>query len=232
MLELIGVVVGEGHAGRLERLSFEVRAGEILGLVGGTGAGKTAALQVAAGALAPQRGRLVLAGRDVTRAPAKLRAMAALAGETLPGPFDVTVSAWLGFWARLDGVPAKEVATRIAAVTERFGLPAADRWVVGLSRGERRRLGLARAWLRAPRLFLLDAPGDGLDGDGLRRLTVAIRQAVAEGGTVVLADSAPHLPAAICDRVVCLAAGTATGEARRGTEDFEARIARAQGWSS
>ncbi len=237
MLELIGVVVTEGHHGRLERLGFEVREGEVLGLVGGSGAGKTAALHVAAGLVTPQRGRVVLDGRDVARgtgwaASGKLRAATGLATEHLPGPFDVSVGAWLTFWARLDGVPAKEIEARRAAVVQTFSLPAADRLVVGLSRGERRRLGLARLWLRAPRLLLLDAPSDGLDGQGLRDLTAAIRQAVAEGRTVILSASAPFLPAAVCDRVVCMAAGAASAEARRGAEDFEARIARAQGWSS
>ena len=209
MLELIGVGVTEGHHGRLERLGFEVREGEVLGLVGGSGAGKTAALHVAAGLVTPQRGRVVLDGRDVARgtgwaASGKLRAATGLATEHLPGPFDVSVGAWLTFWARLDGVPAKEIEARRAAVVQTFSLPAADRLVVGLSRGERRRLGLA----------------------------AAIRQAVAEGRTVILSASAPFLPAAVCDRVVCMAAGAASAEARRGAEDFEARIARAQGWSS
>lgn len=232
MLELIGVVVTEGHHGRLERLGFEVREGEVLGLVGSTGAGKTAALHVAAGLLTPQRGRVLLDGRDVARGTGKLRAAAGLVAEQLAGPFDLSVGGWLAFWARLDGVPAKEVAARMASVTRTFSLPAADRLVVGLSRGERRRLGLARLWLRNPRLLLLDAPSDDLDGQGLRDLTAAIRQAASDGRTVILSGSSPFLAAAVCDRVVCMAAGAATGEARRGAEDFEARIARAQGWSS
>lgn len=232
MLELIGVVVTEGHFGRLERLGFELREGEVLGLVGGTGAGKTAALHVAAGLITPQRGRVVLDGRDVSRGGGKLRQVAGLVTEALPGPFDVTVAAWLAFWARLDAVPAKDVEARRAQVAQTFALPAADRLVCGLSRGERKRLALARLWLRFPRLLLLDAPGDGLDGQGLRDLTTAIREAAAAGRTVLLTASAPFLPEAVCDRVVCVAGGTATGEAKRGAEDFPARIARAQGWSA
>ena len=78
----------------------------------------------------------------------------------------------------------------------------------------------------------MDRHGRARDGDGLRRLTHAIRQVASDGRTVVLTDASPHLPVAVCDRVVCLAAGAATGEARRGAADFEGRIAAAQGWSS
>ncbi|MEZ4475020.1 MAG: ATP-binding cassette domain-containing protein, partial [bacterium] len=160
LLELIGVGISDRLVGRLDRLSFEVREGEVLGLVGGSGAGKTAALAVAAGQVTPQRGRVTLEGRDVSRRPGRLRAIAGLAPEALPGPHDLSAADWLAFWAALDGVPGREVAKRRAGVLELFGLAAPDDLVAGLSRGARRRLGLARLWLRLPRLLLLDAPGD------------------------------------------------------------------------
>ncbi len=104
MVELIGVVVEEAGETRLNRCSFAVRAGEIVGLAGGSGSGKSTALQVAAGLIAPTRGRLVLDGRDVTRKPGRLRSACGLAERNPPGPDDLTIDAWMALWAGLDGV--------------------------------------------------------------------------------------------------------------------------------
>lgn len=229
MLELIGVVLEGQSLGRLDRCSFEARAGEVLGVVGRTGAGKTAALAVCAGALTPSRGRIRLEGRDVSRHPARLRAACAWTREAADGPFDVSVARWLAWWARLDRI-ADPAA--IEAACERFGIGDRARLVGHLSRGERRRLALARAWAQGRPLLLLDAPADGLDGDGLRRLTQAIRDAAAAGTTVILADSAPHLPAAVCDRVVLLRDGAVKSEASRADDGFAERIARTAGWAT
>lgn len=232
MIELVGVVVGIGGRRSLDRCGFAVRPGEIVGLVGGTGSGKSTALAVAAGALKPDRGRLVLDGRDVTRNRAKLRDAAGLLPHAVPGPFDLTVEEWLDLWASLDGVPAAERGVRVAAARDRFGLTASGVPVGGLSHGMLRRLGLVRLWVRQPRVYLLDQPGDALDGHGLRMLTAAVRKVAADGAAVVIADAAPHLPASLCDRAVCLEAGAVVMEAKRGEPDFEQRIAAAQGWSA
>lgn len=232
MIELVGVVVGLGGGRRLDRCSFAVRPGEVVGLVGGTGSGKSTALMVAAGALKPDRGRLMLDGRDVTRSRSKLRAVAGLLPHAMPGPFDLTVEEWLDLWASLDGVPAAERGVRIAAARDRFEVPPTRVPVGGLSHGMRRRLTLVRLWVRQPDVYLLDQPGDALDGHGLRMLTAAVRALAADGKAVVIADAAPHLAASLCDRAVCLEAGAAVMEAKRGEADFEQRIASAQGWSA
>lgn len=232
MIELVGVVIGSGDQRRLDRCGFAVRPGEILGVVGGSGSGKSTALSVAAGALAPARGRLVLDGRDVTRTPSKLRAVAGLVGHTLPGPFDSTVDDWLVLWASLDDVPAAERAERIARARKTFEIVPGHWPVHRLGHGHRRRLALARLWVRQPKVYLLDQPGDAVDGTGLRLLTAAVRAVAADGASVIIADSAPHLVASVCDRVVCIEAGAIVMEARRGEREFEQRIASAQGWSA
>mgnify|MGYP001447126452 CR=1 FL=1 len=79
--------------------------------------------------------------------------------------------------------------------------------------------------------MLLDHPGQHLDGAGLALLTSAIRDAAADGVTVILSDVSPHLPVAVCDRVVCLQAGTVTAEVGRTEEGFSSMIAEVQGWS-
>jgi ABC-type multidrug transport system ATPase subunit len=225
MLELRGVVVEE----RLDRCSFAARPGEVLGLVGGSASGKSSALSVAAGLVPPRRGRVLLDERDAN--PARLRRAVGLAGHSLPGPHDIDGLGWLRLWAQLDGVPRAEFGARADAALERFGIRPGSEPVGVLSRGYQRRLNLIRLWLRDPPIYLLDAPGDGLDGDGLRRLTAAVREVAAQGRTVLLADASPHLPTSLCDRVVCLTAGAVTREAARADPDFGQHVAAAQGWA-
>jgi ABC-type multidrug transport system ATPase subunit len=80
-------------------------------------------------------------------------------------------------------------------------------------------------------LYVLDQPGDGLDGEGLRCFTAAVRAVVAAGSTVILADAAPHLPASLCDRVGCIEKGAITAEVSRSEAEFGSRIAESQGWA-
>ncbi len=200
----------------------------MLGLLGPTGAGKSTALAVLAGQLAPSRGRVTLDGGDVTRAPARLRACAGLADEGMPGPPEATVEAWLGLWAGLDAVPRAAVRDRVAQAQTRFGLGAlGDRTVASLSRGEKNRVRLARLWVRQPRIYLVDAVDDGLDADGERLLTAAVRAASSAGASVVVAASREPIVAAMCDRVVGLEGGQATRDVSRAAPDFAAQVAAA-----
>ncbi len=231
MIELVGVVVSDGRRNRLDRCGFTIRPGEIFGLVGGSGSGKSTALKVAAGALQPSRGRILLEGRDVTRSLNRVRSVAGLLTHDTPGPHDLSAAEWLSLWAGLDGVPAGGRRDRIGRACERFEFKDTGTRVAHLSRGQRRRLALIRLWVRAPSLYVLDQPGDVLDGEGLRCFTAAVRDVVSSGATVLIADAAPHLPASLCDRVGCLEKGVVTAEVNRADADFGSRIAASQGWS-
>jgi ABC-type multidrug transport system ATPase subunit len=204
----------------------------VLALVGGSGSGKTTALEVGAGLITPDRGRVLLGGREVSRRPERLRAEVAFGGCELDGPFDLEAGRWLATWASLDGVKAADFEARRADAVARFGLTQLDLPVRALSTGQRRRLGLVRVWVRAAPVTLLDAPGAGLDGDGLRRLAEAVTELAAAGRTVILADAAPHFVVEVADRALCFAAGAASDEVRRVAPDFPARVARAQGWQA
>lgn len=234
MLELVGVVLGGGSAGRLNRCSFAARPGEILGLVGPTGSGKTSALEVGAGAVAAEKGRVVLDGRDSTRDLGRLRRACGLVAHEVPGPDELTGRAWLSLWAELDGVSSAERRARVDEVAGRFELDGGSLGApFGLfSRGLRRRFGLARLFLRRPAVYLLDGADEALDGSGLRLLSNAVRGAAASGATVVLSSITPHLPTTLCDRVVCLESGAATAEHPRQQSDFGARIAAGLGWTA
>jgi ABC-2 type transport system ATP-binding protein len=232
VLEVVGVDVGDPGRERLQRCTLSVRPGEVLGVVGPTGAGKSTLLEVLAGRRSPVRGRVTWEGRDVTRAPDRLRALAALCTDELPGPLGLTADAWLRLHLELDGATGEQVAQRAAAL-QRVGLEAMATFAVEtLSRGMRRRLGWALASARRPRILLLDGPDDGVDGAALRALAAWIKEASAGGTAVVLTAASPHVPTTLCDRVAVLQKGAVAQVFVRGEAAFATGVATAAGWSS
>jgi len=226
VLELVGVSISGATRERLNRVTLTVRPGEVLGLVGPGGAGKSTALALMAGALACERGRITLDGREVSKQPGRLRACAGLVGEAPIGPPDVVVQDWLRLWGRLDGLPSAGLSERVTQAMTRFALASIAQVPVShISRVERNRVRCARLWVRQPRLYLVDAADDALDPSAERALVGAIRTATGAGASVVLALTRDALAAAVCDRVVAFDAGAVVSEAARADGDFAARVA-------
>jgi ABC-2 type transport system ATP-binding protein len=190
----------------LDGLSFDVRAGEIVGLVGPNGAGKTTALRSIAGILPIQAGRVEVCGHDVARAEvAAKRALAWVPDD--PQPFDaLTVEEHLEFTAALYGLAdwrarAEELLAAFELLEKRKALGGE------LSRGMRQKLACAQAWLPRPRLLLLDEPLSGLDPRGIRAAREAIRALSAEGTAVLLSSHQLELIEALAERILILDRG-------------------------
>ncbi len=144
------------------RLSLE--RGRVLGLLGVNGAGKTTTLKLLAGLLSPDRGRVLVQGRDVARDPAAQRDLVAYAAETPALHRDATPREALHLAARLRGLRGAAIRPAISRAFARCDLEAvADRLIGKLSRGQQQRVGLAQALVHAPALVLLDEPTAGLD---------------------------------------------------------------------
>ena len=231
MIELAGIVLKSEDTTRLNGCQLSIRSGEVVGLIGRTGTGKTSLLKVCAGRVSPTRGQIRMDGRDVSRQIHRLRSAAGYLDKEIPGPHDLPVKEWLNFWAEMSGISSRERGDVISRSCGRFGALIGDRVVSSLSDGELKRLNLARIWIQSPRFFVLDSPSRDLDGEGLGRLSTAIEEASASGVTVLFSDSNPHLPVSVCDRVVVVADGRITAELSRADPQFEAMIASAQGWA-
>jgi ABC-2 type transport system ATP-binding protein len=190
----------------LEGLTFDVRSGEIVGLVGPNGAGKTTALRSIAGILPIQEGRVRVCGHDVARAEVAAKRQLAWVPDD-PQPFDsLTVAEHLEFTAALyrlaDWRARAEQLLASFELTEKRAALGGE-----LSRGMRQKLACAQAWLPCPRLMLLDEPLSGLDPRGIRSAREAIR-ALAQGGTAVLLSSHQlELIEALADRILILDRG-------------------------
>ncbi len=191
----------------LAGVDLDVAAGEIVLLSGANGAGKTTLLRLLAGLIPLYSGEAVVLDHDLARDRRGARRDLALVGHETFCYDDLTVQENLRFAARAAG---RDTSTADAAL-ERVGLVGA-RDVVHrrLSAGQRRRLALAVAWSRDPRLLLLDEPHAGLDAEGRAVLDEIVRAAPAEGRTVLIASHELDRVRALADREVVLTAGQAT----------------------
>jgi ABC-2 type transport system ATP-binding protein len=189
-------------------VSFDVGAGEILGLVGPNGAGKTTTLRCLAGIIAPSSGTVEIAGHDIQKdpLPAK-RALAFIPDE--PHLFDyLSVDEHLRFIARLYGVG--DVETRIGPLLDELELGDKRRSLPGeLSRGMRQKLAIACGLLHDPSVLVLDEPLTGLDPAGMRRMRATVTQRAAQGTSVILSSHLLNLVEELCTKLLVLRQGRA-----------------------
>ena len=186
MIEAVGLhkTFGETHA--LSGLDFDVREGTILGMLGPNGAGKTTAVRILTTLTHPDSGSATVAGIDVLRQPAKVRAQIGVAGQYAALDELLTGRENLGMVGRLYRVDGPTVKKRADALLERFELTdAADRTVKTYSGGMRRRLDLGAALMAEPPVVFLDEPTTGLDPKGRLSMWELIAD-LAQGGTTVL----------------------------------------------
>jgi len=203
-----------------DRISLRLDAGEALGIIGPNGAGKTTLFGIAAGTLAPDTGRVLFAGEDITRLPPDRRCRKGLARAfQIPQPFvgmtvfeNVVVAAAFG-----GGEPEAAVYGRAADLLERCGLAdKANRTAGGLTLLDRKRLELARALATRPRVLLLDEVAGGLTEHECGTLVELIKDVRASGVSIVWIEHVVHALLASIDRLLVLHGGKfiAEGEPR------------------
>jgi branched-chain amino acid transport system ATP-binding protein len=198
------VVVADG-------VDFALNEGEALGVIGPNGAGKTTLFNIAAGTIAPDAGRVLFAGEDITRLPTERRCRKGLARSfQIPQPFsgmtvfeNVVVAAAFGA-----GEPETAVYDRCADLLERCGLVSkANRRAGGLTLLDRKRLELARALATKPRVLLLDEIAGGLTEHECAALVALIKDVQARGVSIVWIEHVVHALLAVVDRLLVLHGG-------------------------
>ena len=192
----------------VDRVSFEVAPGEVLGLLGPNGAGKTTLLRMLAGVLAPTAGRARIAGWDVATAPLEAKArLGFLSGDTaLYGR--LTVREILAYFGRLHGLGAARIEARVREIDGELSIAdLLGRRAGELSSGQRQRANLARAFLADPPVLILDEPTATLDVISGGFVHAAIRRARAAGKAVLLSTHIMSEAADLCDRIALLVRG-------------------------
>ena len=208
VVRLRSVVCLLGRFPALAGVDLDVAAGEVVLLSGGNGAGKTTLLRLIAGLVPVHSGDAEVLGHDLTQDRRSHRRSLALAGHETACYDELTVAENLRFSAR--ATDATEAAE--ADALERFGLAnLTGVRHVKLSAGQRRRLTLAMALARDPRLLLLDEPHAGLDAEGRAALDDVLTTARGAGRTVLIASHELDRARALADREVVLTGGQAHG---------------------
>jgi ABC-2 type transport system ATP-binding protein len=190
-----------------DSVSFTIGPGEIVGLLGHNGAGKTTIMKLLTGFLEPSSGSAEIDGQDVTEHAAEVRRKVGYLPETVPLYSDMTVVDYLEFAATVRGVPPLERISAVRRAVEATGLHEHGLAVIDtLSRGFKQRVGVAQAILHAPRFLILDEPTSGLDPAQTQEMRDLIRR-LAESATVILSTHIMQEVDAVCDRVMILRAG-------------------------
>ena len=170
----------------VDDVTFDIRAGEIFGILGPNGSGKTTTIRMLCGLLAPSAGSAMVAGIDVGRQPDQVKALIGYMSQTFGLYRDLTVEENLRFYGGVYGLD-DELGTRVAWAVERMRLAGlAQRVVLPLSGGEKQRLALGCALLHRPRLLFLDEPTAGVDPAARRLFWQIIRGLSTEGTTIIV----------------------------------------------
>jgi ABC-2 type transport system ATP-binding protein len=203
-----------GNFVAVDDVSFSIEKGEIVGLLGHNGAGKTTIMKMISGYLEPNRGRIEINGLEIGTAREAVQQQLGYLPETLPVYPEMSVADYLDYAASLKGLRdnhAREEIRRVIQATDISAKLLAP--IATLSRGYKQRVGVAQAILGKPRLLILDEPTNGLDPTQTQHMRELIRQ-IAKHATVILSTHIMQEVDAICDRVLIMRSGQLVVDAR------------------
>ena len=218
----------------LQEVTFSAPKGQVLGLLGQNGAGKTTAMNILTGCLAPSSGVARVGGYDVMTQPRQAKRLIGYLPEQAPLYDEMTVGAYLRFACELKEVEKSAIPGHVKAVAEKTGLEQElGRKIGNLSKGYRQRVGVAQALCGAPEVIILDEPTSGLDPRQSSELRDLIR-ALAGEHTVLLSSHILSEVQAVCDRIIILHHGkmicdSALQALRQGDKRLRAVIACGEG---
>ena len=191
----------------VDDVSFAVGRGEVLGFLGPNGAGKSTTMKMLAGFLAPTSGTASVCGFDVQQHAIAAKSQLGYLPEGAPAYPDMTPRAFLAFVAAVRGFDGAERAKRIASAVERANLQdVLEQPIDTLSKGFKRRVGLAQALIHDPKVLVLDEPTDGLDPNQKYEVRRLIETMAADKAIVVSTHILEEVEAA-CTRVIIIAGG-------------------------
>lgn len=203
-----------GRMTAVDAVSLDVGRGEVVGFLGPNGAGKSTTMKMVSGFLEPDDGTAEICGHDVRRDPVGAKRRLGYLPEGAPAYGDMLVADFLRFCGRLRGLRGAGLEDRLAEMVERTQL--ADVWsrpIDTLSKGYRRRVGIAQALLHDPDVLILDEPTDGLDPNQKHEMRSLIRAIALEKAIIVSTHILEEVEA-VCTRAVIIAKGRVVADAK------------------
>jgi ABC-2 type transport system ATP-binding protein len=214
MIETRGLSRRFGPILAVDNVSFTVRRGEVLGFLGPNGAGKSTTMKMITGFLAPSSGTAVVCGADILAEPIAAKRQIGYLPEGASAYPDMTPRAFLRFIAEIRGFKGAAAKDRIdLAVTRTALVGVMDQPIDTLSKGFKRRVGLAQALLHDPAVLILDEPTDGLDPNQKHEVRALIRN-LAPDKAIVISTHLLEEVDAVCSRAVIIAMGRLLADAK------------------
>ena len=221
MIEISQLAKDFGDIPAVCGIDFSVRPGDILGFLGPNGAGKSTTMKMIVGFITPSSGSVRVCGHDVQQDPRGAQRLIGYLPEGAPAWEEMTVLEFLRFIGAVRGYRGSEREQRVAAAVERMGLDDVYRQrIETLSKGYKRRVGLAQALLHDPRVLILDEPTDGLDPNQKHQVRELIR-GLSGDKIVIISTHILEEVSAVCNRTIVIAGGRIVAD---GTpQELEAR---------
>lgn len=191
----------------IDDLTFNVKEGEVLGFLGPNGAGKSTTMKVVTGFLSATAGTVKLDGYDISKNPLEAKSLIGYLPEGAPCYGDMTTLAFLTFVAQIRGYRGEEVKQRVNHVIKEVDLSSvAHQTIDTLSKGFKRRVGLAQAIMHDPKVLILDEPTDGLDPNQKHHVRKLIKN-LAQDKIVIISTHILEEVTAVCTRAIIIAQG-------------------------
>jgi ABC-2 type transport system ATP-binding protein len=191
----------------VDDLTFTVTPGEVLGFLGANGAGKSTTMRMIAGFISPSAGEVSVCGHDIETAPVAAKACMGYLPEGAPSYGEMTVSEFLNFVADVRGLKGERRQQRRSVVIDRLALSGViDQVVETLSKGFRRRVGLAQALIHDPQVLILDEPTDGLDPNQKHEVRRLINE-LSKDKLVIVSTHILEEVHEVCTRAIIIAEG-------------------------
>jgi len=207
MIEVEALTKRYANVTAVDRISFCIEKGEVVGFLGPNGAGKTTTMKILSCFMPATSGTAHINGHDVVREPLQVRRCIGYLPENVPIPPEMRVHEYLGFRARLKGLDRARRKARIPEVMGRCGVETVSRKLIGaLSKGYRQRVGLADALLGDPPILILDEPTVGLDPNQIRLVRDLVRE-LGQERTILLSTHILPEVELVCSRVMIISRG-------------------------
>jgi ABC-2 type transport system ATP-binding protein len=207
MIEINHLTKSYGALRAVDDISFTVEPGQVLGFLGPNGAGKSTTMKMITGFLTPTSGSIRVCGHDVQASPIAAKTCMGYLPEGAPSYAEMTVRTFLDFIANVRGLTGDVRRKRLDDVIQRLALQSVlEQAIETLSKGFKRRVGLAQALLHDPQVLILDEPTDGLDPNQKHQVRTLISE-MSKDKIIVISTHILEEVDAVCNRAIIISGG-------------------------
>ncbi len=207
MIEITNLTKNFDQFTAIDDLTFTVKEGEVLGFLGPNGAGKSTTMKLITGFLSASHGTVSIDGFDISENPIEAKLLMGYLPEGAPSYGDMTTLEFLNFVAQVRGFRGEEISQRVQHVLDEVELNSVSQQTIEtLSKGFKRRVGLAQAIMHDPKVLILDEPTDGLDPNQKHHVRELIKN-LARDKIVIISTHILEEVTAVCSRAIIIAQG-------------------------